>query len=136
MTMNELGHKDQGAALVEMAVLLPLLLIVVLGIVDFGYALVQNLDVRHGARETSRLIAVDTYTIGAACDSMDISNGTVITLSRLSDTVGQPATVRVTSNLNTATGFFDGWLPSTLTSEVQVRMEQAPSWSTGPTPCP
>lgn len=39
---------QRGAALVEFAILLPLLLVVVMGIIEFGYALAQQLDVRHG----------------------------------------------------------------------------------------
>ena len=120
----------------EFAILLPLLLVVVMGIIEFGYALAQQLDVRHGARETSRLIAVDNFDLNTACDRMELSIGVIIDVTRASDTVGDDATANVTANLNTLTGFFDGWLPSTLSSEVKVRIEQPPNWPTGPQACP
>lgn len=130
-TSRDSKPTDRGAALVEFALLMPLLLLLVLGIVDFGWALAQNLDVRHGARETSRLIAVDNYDLTTACDRMDLSTGATITLSRSGDLVGDDATANVTADLKTLTGFFDSWLPSTLTSEVSVRIEQPPTWPTG-----
>ena len=116
--------------------MMPLLLLVVMGIIDFGYALVQNLDVRHGARESSRLIAVDDFTLTEACDRMEVASGVTIELGRGGDAVGDWANVNVTANLNAATGFFSGWLPSTLSSEVRVRIEQAPTWTPGSQVCP
>lgn len=133
---GDVPRRERGAALVEFAVLLPLLLLVVLGIVDFGYALVQNLDVRHGARETSRLIAVDEFDLTEACNRMDVSTGVTIALSRATNDIGDEATAKVTANLNTASGFFDAWLPNTIDSEVSVRMEQTPTWTTLPQACP
>ncbi len=74
--------RDVGAALVEFAVLMPLLLMLVLGIVEFGYGLAQHLDVRHGAREASRLVAVDYGSsqaiTDAVCDRMDLSSGQTV----------------------------------------------------------
>ena len=42
-----------------MALVAPVLILLLLGIVDFGWAFSENLDVRHGAREASRLVAVN-----------------------------------------------------------------------------
>ena len=128
--------RDGGAALVEFAVLMPLLLLLVLGIVDFGYALVQNLDVRHGARETSRMIAVDDFDLTTACNRMDVSTNVTIALSRTGNQVGDDATAQITADLRTASGFFDSWLPSTIDSSVSVRIEQTPTWTTVPQACP
>ena len=50
---------ERGANLVEFALLMPLLLLLVLGIVEFSWLLARNLDVNQGAREGARLIAVD-----------------------------------------------------------------------------
>jgi len=123
--------RDGGAALVEFAVLLPLLLSVLMGIVEFGWALSQQLDVRHGAREVSRMVATDDFDLTDACGRMDLSTGAVITLSGSGGSVGDAATVNVTTTLRTLTGFFDSFLPATLSSEVRVRIEQAPSWPPG-----
>lgn len=125
------GNNERGAALVEFAVLLPLLLTVVLGIVEFGFALSQQLDVRHGAREASRMLATDDYDLTDACDRMDLATGATITIAGAGGSVGQEATVTVLAPLQSATGFFNGWLPANLQSEVKVRIEQNPSWSDG-----
>ena len=57
--LNKLWHDRQvsrargerGASLVEFAILAPLLIVLVLGIVEFGWLFSQNNDVRHGPRE-------------------------------------------------------------------------------------
>ena len=136
---NFLGRRrerDRGAALVEFAMLMPLLLVMVMGVVEFGYTLAQHLDVRHGAREVSRMIATDDWDATEACDRMDLATGVVITLSQPGlDEVGAEAGANVTGPLVTITGFFDGWLPATLTSDVRVRMEQPrTTWAVGALP--
>lgn len=49
---------DRGATAVEFALLLPLLLMVVLGIVDFGLALNAQITLTQAAREGARLAAL------------------------------------------------------------------------------
>jgi Flp pilus assembly protein TadG len=57
--MNRLRRTD-GQALVEFALVLPLLLVVVLGIVEIGYALLDQHVVTKLTREGSNLISRDT----------------------------------------------------------------------------
>ena len=52
-------RRHRGAVLVEFALVAPLLFVLLFGIIEFGFAFVQWLDVRHGARETARLVAVN-----------------------------------------------------------------------------
>ena len=57
-----MSHKkrgERGASLVEFALTAPFLILLLLGIIEFGWAFNQNLDVRHGARETARLVDVN-----------------------------------------------------------------------------
>lgn len=49
---------DRGATVVEFALLLPLLLLVVLGIVDFGRMLNAQITLTQAAREGARLVAL------------------------------------------------------------------------------
>lgn len=126
---------DQGAALIEFALILPILLVIMLGIVEFGFALSQQLDVRHGAREASRMIATDDYTLVEACDRMDLAQGAIITLGGAAGDVGQEASVTVSAPVKSVTGFFAGWLPANLTSAVKVRIEQDPTWADGSGTC-
>jgi Flp pilus assembly protein TadG len=129
------SEDDAGAALVEFALVLPILLIIMLGIIEFGFALSQQLDVRHGAREASRMVATDDFHFTEACDRMDLSDGAVISLAGAAGAVGDEATVRIQAPVQSVTGFFDGWLPPNLTSEVRVRIEQDPSWANGANTC-
>ena len=50
--------RDRGAAAVEFALLLPVLLLLVFGIIDFGRALNAQITLTQAAREGSRLAAL------------------------------------------------------------------------------
>ena len=52
------GRGQRGQALVEMAVLLPVLLLILMGVLDFGRYFYTGLTVRHAAREGARYGAV------------------------------------------------------------------------------
>ena len=51
-------HKEKGQALVEMALILPVLLLLLFGIIEFGRIFSAGLMVNHGAREGARLGAI------------------------------------------------------------------------------
>ena len=135
----------------EFALVVPLLLALVFGIIEASWAFAQQNDVRHGAREGARLAAVDFGTAGAianeVCDRMDVVNpaeGITVALSGAGTHPGEPgaiATIRVEANLQTLTGFFPGLFGGTVSSEVEFRTEQpasgAPAWwgSSGAVPC-
>ncbi|MBK5222997.1 MAG: pilus assembly protein [Acidimicrobiia bacterium] len=141
---------DRGAALVEFALVLPILALIIFGTIEFGWAFSQNLDVRHGAREAARLAVVDfddgdTATTAeegianTACSRMDSSQATTITVSAPSGlSVGDYLEVTVTRQHAALTGFVDFALPSSLASKVQMRLEQDASWtaSTWSRTCP
>jgi Flp pilus assembly protein TadG len=69
MKTRTFARSDSAAALVEFAIVLPILLLIVFGIVDFGRALytVNNLTsaVREGARLASTQISPDPTTGGS-----------------------------------------------------------------------
>ena len=54
--------RDRGAAAVEFALLLPMLLLLVFGIIDFGRALNAQITLTQAAREGARVDAVDDST--------------------------------------------------------------------------
>ena len=140
---------ERGAALVEFAIASLLLFTILFGIIEFGWAFSQNLDVRHGAREGTRLVAVNyrpdsTHSledqaediVAEVCARMDGGNGTEMTLRLPSQTgsvagqSGQRAQVEVRRGLQTITGFFDSLLAGVeLTSDVDTRIEVDATWA-------
>jgi Flp pilus assembly protein TadG len=129
--------------LVEFAILAPLLVALLLGIVEFAWLFSQNIDVRHGAREAARLAATDYGSAGAiiaeTCNRMDIAGtGAVsVTLQRSGGSIGDKVTVTVSAMPSSITGFLGSFIPGSLQSQIETRLEQNPSWSdAGPTACP
>ena len=55
------GGDERGAALVEFALALPLLLVVIAGIVDFGFAFQRQEVITNAAREGARLAVLPGY---------------------------------------------------------------------------
>ena len=130
------GDRQRGQALMEFALVVPIFLILLLSIVDFGWALRSWITVTNSAREGARAGAV-----GATCD--DIKQRAVDTsadLLSLSDVSvvncqGDPGTnVEVTVSYEYSwitplggllTTFTGGSLPSTLTmtSKTDMRLE-------------
>lgn len=60
-----MARKERGAAAVEMAIVLPLLLLVVGGLVDLGRAYYLNAVITNASREGARMVAM-SYTTAQA----------------------------------------------------------------------
>jgi Flp pilus assembly protein TadG len=136
---------DEGAVLVEFALICPILFMLIFAVIEFGWAFGQNLDVRHGAREGARLAAVNYRTtsaatgntqrdqiIAATCGRLDSSVGVQVSL-HLEGTaeVGQLMEVRIKKPLDQLTGFLGFALNGrTMSSKVETRLEQTATWST------
>jgi Flp pilus assembly protein TadG len=140
---------ERGAALVELALIAPILFMLLFGIIDFGWAFTEQLDVKHGAREGSRLIAVNyrasTATgttqadeiIDEICRRVDGGSGTAVTVQIPSGqtgvvgSVGQYATVTVTRPAVALSGLFSPLFSGkSLNSEVETRIEVKATWTT------
>jgi Flp pilus assembly protein TadG len=146
--------KEEGATLVEFAILAPLLFMLLFGIVEMGWLFARNVDVGHGAREGGRLAIVDfgdeTAIVTETCNRMNLAalsdpTSVQVTLARSDGTgngsandVGDFATVTVVAPGTTLTGILDWAIPSglQLTSTAEIRVEQTPSWTTGTFSCP
>ena len=124
----------------EFAILLPFLLLLLLGIVEFAWVFATNLDVKHGAREGVRITVVNLPDTGNTdlavqiCSRMDLVGSSPTTVTWFSDgtpAVGEGVTVTVSTPLQTLTGFIDWAFPASLTtldSTVEMRIEQPPDW--------
>lgn len=136
------GRQEEGATLVEFALVLPLLVLLLFGIMEFGWLFARNLDVRHGAREGARLAAVDELTgVNDICSRMDTANSaeTLVSATRDGDSIGNDIEVTVDAPASTITGFLDWAIPAgtRLDSTVTIRVEQTATWAEfTAVPCP
>lgn len=132
------GRHDRGASLVEFALLMPLLLLLVLGVIEFGYVLGQYNEVRHGAHEGSRLAAVnDSDLINRTCNSMGLGSEVTVEFDRSGNGIGDQASVTVSKPVDSLSGFglVDALLPTDLSTTAEFRLEQTATWSTGAQSC-
>jgi Flp pilus assembly protein TadG len=130
--------RENGANLVEFAILAPFLLLLLFGIIEFTWLFATNLDVRHGAREAVRLATTDDLLNPASpqidiCDGMNLANRptTEVSITRSGDDIGDSITVTVDAAADTITGLLDWAIPAgaRLTSTVALRQEQPPTWT-------
>lgn len=136
-------HGQRGAALVEFAVLAPLLLLLVIGGIETAWLFSQQIDVRHAAREAGRMAATDhgdeVAIKDAMCLLMDDPTGATLSLAGSSQPVGGDITATITSPGDTITSLMDWVFPPTmvLTETSTFVLEVAPpSWvDSGPLSC-
>ena len=139
---------ERGATLLEFAFILPIFVLFVFGVIDFGWAFAQNLDVKQGAREGGRVLAVNggTGTATAQCQSIqteirgrtqDLNAASVVVLLSFTDSngngakdIGDLAAVTVKYPLSSVSGVLTGFLSGTMQSRVSLRLEQPGTWTT------
>lgn len=130
-------RNERGASLLEFAFIAPLLMLLLLGIVEFGFLLGEFNDVRHGAREGARAAAVNagdnTLLRTETCDAMDLTANVAVQFTdSATGAVGETATVSVQATVSSLSGLglIEVFMPSTLTSTVEFRLEQpSDDWS-------
>ena len=88
MCVHRHDRSDRGAAAVEFALVVPILLLVMVGIVNFGFVLAQQISLNNAARQAARYAVVDGRTCGdiktegktaGETVGMSVSEGTVPT---------------------------------------------------------
>lgn len=81
--------RDRGAAAVEFALVVPLLLLLVMGILDYGRFFFDSVSLRQGAREGARQAVVQMYA--ASCTTGTVGAKIACTAKAASDvTLGTP----------------------------------------------
>jgi Flp pilus assembly protein TadG len=125
---NTLGN-EKGQSLVEFALVAPMLLLLVIGIAEFGRAWMTQNILTGAAREAVRLLAVPAPAGGPAAANarvVAVLTSAGITANNISvndNTSFQAVSVSVTYNFPTAVaGFFPG-LNIPLTSTTTMRRE-------------
>jgi Flp pilus assembly protein TadG len=116
-------RRERGAALVEFAFVLPVLLLLILGIIDFGRAYGAKQELIHATREGVRVLAV-TQDSGEARAAFD-AGATGLDPARVSVSIpgsctpGEPVAVSATYDFD-----FIGWWGSDskdISSEAVMR---------------
>jgi len=117
-------RNEKGASAVEFALVLPIFLMLVFGIFQFGIAFNNWIAITHAAREGARLAAVGQYDEQRVRDSAPSVAIESISVSGQDGAVGDPVTVIVAGNvLNINIPFAGNW-PVTLRSTAVMRLEQ------------
>ena len=102
---QRVAASERGAELIEFALVFPLLLLIVLGIVDFGFMFQRLEVVTNAAREGARIAAADlTMSSGTTSCTMPSCTGNILkeTAARISSALMPAATISV--NLEPDTG--------------------------------
>lgn len=130
--LTNLLRSKKGQALVETALTLPLLLLVLMGIIEFGRIFNAELIVANASREGARYLALhstDTQiqtTVQTLTPTLDQSKISVfITPSQASRTSGTAATVEVDYNLQIIAPFVNIIIgnPFKVSSQTTMRVE-------------
>jgi Flp pilus assembly protein TadG len=104
------GSRERGAAAVELAILLPVLILILLGTMEFGRAFNAQTSLTAAAREGARVMAItkdpaDAKTKAIAAAISLSPSPTVVDVTPCSTSpVGQQTTVTITYQLSTLTG--------------------------------
>ena len=117
----------RGAALVEMAIVLPLLLLFTLGLMEYGWVFLRvsqiTMAARHGVRTAVRPGATDADVTAAVSSMMTQAglqnSGYTLTHTDLGVAVGQPVTVQISVDYSKLTLTGTGLVP--LPTQLQGR---------------
>ena len=107
--------KEKGAAAVEFAIILPILVLLVFGIIQFGPAFLYTISFTQAAREVVRLAAVEEDI-----DTAEILNNIpvfaghpvsslTITIDEPIDAIGEPVTATVSAQYNFTIPLMGSW---------------------------
>lgn len=127
--IKKIGKREEGQSLVEFALVLPILLLLIVAIVDFGWVFMAKITVNNAAREGARVYAVNSDSSvaeSAANSAMSfIPMAKTITLEKKSMGTTPPeyeAYVKITGKLQPLVGLF---LPESIdiSSESYMKIE-------------
>lgn len=119
-------RNERGAAALEFALIAPLFILLMFGLLQFGWYLWTAEYTNSAARETARRVVVGDCWDGYAAFSA--SHGVRITSTTLNADpdnleVGEPLEVVVTANANLGVDFFGLGLPTSVQRTYEARME-------------
>lgn len=134
--IRKLVRSKKAQSMVEMAIILPVLLLLLIGIMDFGrilggYMIMHDLardGVRAGVVGSTKSEIITQIKDNAVLLTVVDSDITVTPSSDGSRNVGDPLTVSIKHDFEILTPFIGGIIPDpwTLTAEYVMRIEQLP----------
>ena len=101
--------RRRAAAIVEFAVILPVLLTILFGIIEYGYIFMVRLTVEHAAREGCRVASLSTSTpaeVTARVDDAMVDIVHTIAYTSNAGTCQETVTITVANSEVSITGFF------------------------------
>lgn len=114
-------HSEEGASALEFALVLPVLVLLVLGMFEFGFVFQGQLAVTHAAREGARLAAVDDWDAAVVAERafpLTVADGLSIVM-----TTPDAESVRVTVQYPWSWRILPFGDPPTLSSTATMRKE-------------
>ena len=125
---------EKGASAVEFAIILPILVLLVFGIIQFGLVFNKYIAITHAAREGARLAAVGLYEedpilfkekVKDSAPTVVIEDDDIIVINPPGDIeIGNPVTVTVTGETFNIDIPFVGQWSIPLISQATMRRER------------
>ena len=149
--MHRGGPDERGATLVEFAFVLPVFILFLFAIIDFGWLFAQFLDVKQGAREGARLAIVNDCAGSEGfpneCSrqlakkicarTSDLADADTMVRLEIPTDENFTAQVTVEYPARSLTGMMAVFIDNrTLTATVRMRREKLIVWQPNPPPDP
>lgn len=131
-SLAKLKKSEWGQAVVEFALVLPVILILVLGSIDTGWLLYAKISTVAAAREAARAVSVldeteyGTFQSVADAKATTVPGDESVDVSPKNYSEGAPVTVTVTTIISPLVGFLPTSIipdSATITSQVSLRLE-------------
>ena len=111
---------EEGAQIIEFALVLPMLLLVVLGIAEFGFIFQRYEVLTNAAREGARMAVLPGYNTAAARDGIRARVRAYLQAGRVPITAGTPPASIVTIDFADDTVAIGGGLPNVPVRRVTI----------------
>ena len=122
----KLLRKKRGQGVVEFALIVPILLLLVFGILEGGRVLYSQIIVAEAAREGARAVAISGDRTQAAAAVKNFTGTFTTTVSPTPLVYGQPVTVTVSTNVTIYTPIMNEFFkpnPFPVSSKANMREE-------------
>lgn len=119
---------SRGQSIVEFALVLPLLLTIMLGIINFGLICYNFINVNEAAREGARAVAVSGKRADATTAVKNVNSSLTIKSVEMPTMAGGTLTVKVSGKVQLVDPVYSAFLtnPFPVNGQASMRLEVAP----------